>query len=110
MSKLDVEKGRGFDKNQLHLPSPSPDYNSSMGGEPSYEETTVLRQNIAQRLINSFRQDPNLTVTPKGAIGADGRVFNPRNAASNTATSPLARRLKSRHLQMIAIGGSIGKA
>jgi len=76
MNQNDVEKGSVFGKDQV----PSPDYNSSMGGEPNY------------------------------VVGANGRVFNPDNAAAATATSPLARRLKSRHLQMIAIGGSIGRS
>jgi amino acid transporter len=37
-----------------------------------------------------------------------GRVFDPKLAAYNTANTALVRRLKGRHLQMIAIGGSIG--
>lgn len=100
-----MEKGIVLDKDHF----PSPDYNSSMGGELNYQETTILQPSWPRRVIDSFKRDPTLTVTPQGATGADGRVFNAENAAANTAFSPLARRLKSRHLQMIAIGGSIGK-
>ncbi|TAQ90503.1 hypothetical protein B7494_g1192 [Chlorociboria aeruginascens] len=101
----DVEKGASsFDKDS----ATTPDYASGRGGQPSYEETTVVREGWGRRMMDSFKRDPNLTVTPKGTIGANGRVFDPKNAAAATANSPLARRLKSRHLQMIAIGGSIG--
>ncbi|KAH8588365.1 amino acid transporter-like protein [Bisporella sp. PMI_857] len=43
---------------------------------------------------------------PEAAV--HGRVFDAHQAAHNTANTLLSRKLKGRHLQMIAIGGSIG--
>jgi hypothetical protein len=73
-----------------------------------YGEASVHRDGIGRRVIESFKRDPNFNMTPKGSLGADGKVFDVETAAQNTANSPLARKLKGRHLQMIAIGGSIG--
>jgi len=101
----DPEKSSVYDKPDGQTPS----YSSIGGGEPNYEETTEVRHSYGRRILDSFKRDPNLTVTPKGVVGANGRVFDPENAAIATATSPLARSLKGRHLQMIAIGGSIGR-
>lgn len=71
-------------------------------------ETTPAKRSFQTRMFDSFKRDPNLTVTKPGALGADGKVFDLESAARATAESPLSRRLKGRHLQMIAIGGSIG--
>lgn len=73
-----------------------------------YGEGSVHRNGIAMRVMDSFKRDPNSTMLPKGGSGADGTMYDVEQAAANTANSPLARRLKGRHLQMIAIGGSIG--
>jgi len=73
-----------------------------------YGESSVHRDGIAMRVLDSFRRDPNSTMLPKGGSGIDGTAYDVEQAAANTANSPLARRLKGRHLQMIAIGGSIG--
>lgn len=73
-----------------------------------YGESSVHRDGIAMRVLDSFRRDPNSSMLPKGGSGADNTVYDVEQAAANTANSPLARRLKGRHLQMIAIGGSIG--
>lgn len=73
-----------------------------------YGESSVHRDGIGRRVLDSFKRDPTNAMTPKGTMGADGKVFDVESAAANTANSPLARRLKGRHLQMIAIGGSIG--
>ncbi|PQE12732.1 amino acid permease protein [Rutstroemia sp. NJR-2017a BBW] len=100
----DMEKGGAYpDKDR----STTPDYSSGRG-EPSYEAVTHIQNGLGRRFVDSFRRDPTLTTTPPGVVGANGRVFNPQVAAAATANSPLARRLKGRHLQMIAIGGSIG--
>lgn len=78
--------------------------------QPIYDDTVAPRASVPRRIINSFRRDPHSRVTPTGVIGANGAVFDPEAAAQATADSPLARKLKGRHLQMIAIGGSIGMA
>ncbi|KAF2795609.1 amino acid permease [Melanomma pulvis-pyrius CBS 109.77] len=73
-----------------------------------YGDSSFHRDGIGRRVLDSFKRDPNMNMTPKGNLGADGKVFDVESAAQNTANSPLARKLKGRHLQMIAIGGSIG--
>lgn len=67
------------------------------------------RDGLGKRIWDSFKRDPNASITRPGAIGADGKVFDVEVAAQRTADAPLARVLKGRHLQMIAIGGSIGE-
>ena len=61
-----------------------------------------------RHFVDSFRRDPRITVSHKGIFGAAGRVFDAREAAQQTARTPLSRHLRGRHLQMIAFGGSIG--
>ena len=91
---------------------PSPESRSvesnSLGVEPKYDDTPVPKASLTHRIIDGFRRDPNLRATPPGVIGANGKVYDVEAANQATADSPLARKLKGRHLQMIAIGGSIG--
>ena len=97
MSDKDVEQGgNGYVKKAA-----TPSYQSGSIREPNYEETTIVHQPYYRRVLESFKRDPLLKITPNGVIGANGHVFHSEAA--------LARKLKGRHLQMIAIGGSIGK-
>src|SRR5436309_651579 len=73
-----------------------------------YENTEPIQSNMAYGLLDSFKRHSNQHVMPIGAVGPNGLVYDTEAAAGNTANSPLARKLKTRHLQMIAIGGSIG--
>jgi yeast amino acid transporter len=61
------------------------------------------------RFIDSFKRDPNAHVT-KPAQTTNPREYDHAAAAERTANSGLATKLKGRHLQMIAIGGSIGSS
>lgn len=105
--------------------------------EPTYEmprRSSRAGPGTWRRWVDSFRRDPHSRMTPKNAFTAnpgwpgvgppagpddeddDDNVQNPgrsyydvRAANYRTAHSLLARELKGRHLQMIAIGGSIGE-
>ena len=103
----DVEKNAVYNDSKAGT-SPTPAY----GNEPtyeSYETSSEIKQNVARRVWDSFKRDPNATATPSGAVGADGHVFQPESSAVGPEHGGLQRKLKGRHLQMIAIGGSIGK-
>lgn len=87
--------------------------------EPVYDDEAS--DSVASRVFDSFRRDPGRRVTPldpkdEAAIRAEAgraehdglRYYDIHQATLQTAHSGLARKLKGRHLQMIAIGGSIG--
>ncbi|KAK0624988.1 amino acid permease-domain-containing protein [Bombardia bombarda] len=108
----------------------------SVGGAPRGADGGSKQpgfKGFAGRFVDSFRREdghnnPNFFITDAEAIdqglGSGGgggglnavpsrehhgtRYFDLRSATSKTASSLLARELKGRHLQMIAIGGSIG--
>lgn len=90
----------------------SMDFSTSLGS-PDFDSGWSKTQKVGggsvfHRAIDGFRRDPNRMTSARGVIGADGKVFDAEAAAHATADSPLLRKLKGRHLQMIAIGGSIG--
>lgn len=60
------------------------------------------------RFVDSFKRDPNATVT-KTPLGNTRGEYDHQAAAEATANTTLSRQLKGRHMQMIAIGGSIGE-
>ncbi|KAK5247585.1 histidine permease [Exophiala xenobiotica] len=68
-----------------------------------------VKRTFTRRLTESFQRDPNASVTRASFSAPDlHQHYDAEAAAQATAFSPLLRRLKGRHLQMIAIGGSIG--
>lgn len=88
---------------------PAPILSPALESKEYFEdEENRPRPNLPRRVWDSFQRDPNAHATPVGTLGANGKVFDLEGAAHATANTTLARKLKGRHLQMIAIGGSIG--
>lgn len=84
--------------------------------EPEYED--FHSPPLVDRIMDSFRRHPDsqfFAVDPLGRNEPSSRIHNGahyydlRQATLESAHTNLARKLKSRHLQMIAIGGSIGR-
>jgi amino acid transporter len=73
---------------------------------PERDEYAHTKGSYMTRIVDSFRRDPNASVIKKEAVSR-GR-FDHKSAAENTANTGLVQKLQSRHMQMIAIGGSIG--
>lgn len=77
---------------------------------PAYtSETNSSSGGFVSGFIDGFKPHPvHAAANAKRRAAADGGRFDVEQAAINVAESPLSRKLKGRHLQMIAIGGSIG--
>jgi amino acid transporter len=96
----------------------SPPPLATVGSHPTFANGSMrdTKEPLHRRVWDSFKRDPNartlVPVLPKPNNSGDGggkkRSFDAMAAAEATAGSPLSRQLKGRHLQMIAIGGSIG--
>ena len=105
----EVEKSGSMDQYTTRTSNAAPSHNSKSLGKLDYNETDEAHISVARRVWDSFRRNPNAHFTPAGLFGAEERGFKPDEAVLATATSPLSRKLKSRHIQMIAIGGSVGE-
>jgi hypothetical protein len=92
-----TNNGNGKDFGGSH----SPDYDAGL-------HMDAEKQPWNRRFIDSFKRDPNAHVTSSAAMHG-GEGFDHKGAAERTANSGLAQKLKARHMQMIAIGGSIGE-
>lgn len=90
----------------------------SVRQQPVYETRPPPR---LQRILSSFKRDTSSTFFPSHHLGhangpaahsvpghGAGPYYDLHLAAVASANTGLARKLKGRHLQMIAIGGSIG--
>ena len=98
---------------KLHNDSPSPP--PSCGGNEKPHAPPVAYRSIPARIIDSFRRDPDQKVFNNSKNFAltlehgHSDSYDVETAIANTADTQLAKKLKTRHLQMIAIGGSIGE-
>lgn len=98
-------------KNWHKLESP-PQSSHSTAYDGEMDNVSHTNRTRVKDFVDTFRRDPNAVVSSSTASNLDGRestsMYDIDAATAATAASPLLRKLKGRHLQMIAIGGSIG--
>lgn len=103
--------------NTLKMKEESITHGSSLSmREPQYDDGSIPRR--WERFIDSFKRDTRSSLflldhignmrSDSGRLHNGGHYYDLHLANLETANSGLARKLKGRHLQMIAIGGSIG--
>lgn len=80
-------------------------YAHETAASPPPSGTDSGNRGVFGNFIDSFKPHPYQVERQKAAAEGGNDL---EQAAINVAESPLSRRLKGRHLQMIAIGGSIG--
>lgn len=95
---------------------PTPNTPTPTSSDSSFPRDTVgMKEPWTRRFVDSFKRGPNAHVSqPSQAANlstgeGNHATFDHKGAAEATANSGLAHKLKARHMQMIAIGGSIGK-
>ena len=79
-------------------------------GPETWGEMENKKLKMHRRIWDSFKRHPDTLRFDGNGTAPAGGLYDVERAANATAASPLARKLKGRHLQMIAIGGSIGTA
>ncbi|EPS44077.1 hypothetical protein H072_1931 [Dactylellina haptotyla CBS 200.50] len=90
----------------------SPDYDNESGVSPTteYMPRSAInlspKKNLVARIVDGFRPHPSYYQRDYSI--RKGGNYDVEGANNNLADTPLSRKLKGRHLQMIAIGGSIG--
>lgn len=112
MAPHDVERGS---ISKMKEESLAPGSSFSMR-EPDYND--ISAPSYWGRFVDGFRRDQRSSLFTNDPLGHhegaervhDGaHYYDLQSAMLETANSGLARELKGRHLQMIAIGGSIGE-
>jgi amino acid transporter len=100
MSDAVLNPAKQGTEKDIEAGSSSPEH--SLNKEAGFIELPVAETRWG-RFVDSFKRNPNARATPV-AVDDEGKPLKD----APVAEPALAMKLKSRHLQMIAIGGSIG--
>jgi amino acid transporter len=92
----------------LDISDPEKNLKTGASESPASPDNEGPKGPWTSRVIDSFKRDPNASITKAEVTAASRGHFDHKTAAENTANSGLVQKLQSRHMQMIAIGGSIG--